>query len=411
MSVPTAARTSQRSPRGERGLIAFLGALAGLSAMGIDVVLPGLSDMRVTYELPSDSTRLSLIITIYLVGLGTGQIFYGPFADRFGRKPTVMVGLGLFGLGAIGSALAPNVSVLVIWRFVMGLGAASPRAMSLTIVRDRFSGDAMTRVVSLVMLFFQLSPALAPLLGEGLLAIGPWQGIFVFAAGVAAVIVLWTTTVAETLTDDRRLPLTFARTAQSGRAILASRWALGHGFVLMFEFTAFYVYLSSSELIFDDVFGREHLFALCFALGAIIQATVNLAMSRLAPRYGTTRLIGGVVASYVMLGAVFFAVTVRADGHPNFWVWLALLWLLNALHALVLTMANSLAMQPLAALAGTGSGLIGTMSMMGAAIMSSFVAASIDGSATPMAAAYLGFGTLAAVGLWWARGGSEVPVG
>lgn len=410
MSVSTPARTSTPSPRGDRRLIAVLGALAGLSAMGIDVVLPGLGDLRATYDLAPDSTRLSLIVTVYLFGLGTGQIFYGPLADHFGRKPAVLLGLGLFGVGAIGSALAPTVTVLVVWRFVMGLGAASPRAMSLTIARDRFSGDAMTRAVSLVMLFFQLSPAVAPLLGEGLLAIGPWQGIFVFAAVAAVAIGWWTTTVPETLAADARLPLTFARTAQSGRAIIRSRWALGHGLVLMFEFSAFYVYLSSSELIFDDVFGRRHLFAVCFAIGAIIQAAVNLGMSRLAPRYGTARLIGGVVASYVTLGAVFFAVTARADGRPDFWLWLALLWLLNALHALVLTMANSLAMQPLAALAGTGSGLIGTMSMMGAAIMSSFVAATIDGSATPMAAAYLGFGTLAALCLWWARGGTAVAV-
>ena len=97
--------------------------------------------------------------------------------------------------------------------------------------------------------------------------------------------------------------------------------------------------------------------------------------------------------------------TVAADGHPNFWVWLVLLWTLNTLHALVLTMANSFAMQPLAALAGTGSGLIGTMSMMGAAIMSSFVAATIDGSATPMPLAYFGFGVLAGLSLRWARGG------
>jgi DHA1 family bicyclomycin/chloramphenicol resistance-like MFS transporter len=403
--------TSSFSPQRERGLIAFLGALAGLSAMGIDVVLPGLSDIRASYDLAPDSTVLSLIITSYLFGLGTGQIFYGPVADRFGRKPTVLIGLGTFAVGAIGSALAPNVTVMMLFRFVMGVGAASPRAMSLTIARDRFSGDAMTRVVSLVMLFFQLSPAVAPLLGEGLLVIGPWQGIFVFAAGVAVAAMIWTTSFAETLPDDGRLPLTFARTAQSARAIVGSRWALGHGLVLMFEFTAFYVYLSSSELVFDDVFGREHLFALSFAIGAVIQAAVNLGMSRLAPRFGTARLIGVVVASYVTIGALFFAVTVGADGHPNFWAWLALLWMLNALHALVLTMASSLAMQPLAALAGTGSGLIGTMSMVGAAIMSSFVAATIDGSATPMAAAYLGFGVLAGISLWWARGGTDAPVG
>ena len=399
------------SPQRERGLIAFLAALSGLSAMGIDVLLPGLGDIRSAFDLAPDSTRVSLIITVYLFGLGSGQIFFGPIADRFGRKPTVLIGLGMFALGAIGSSLAPSLTVMLVLRFLMGVGAASPRAMSLAIARDRFSGDAMTRVVSLVMLFFQLSPAVAPLLGEGLLAIGPWQGIFVFAASMAVVVMVWTTQFAETLADERRLPFTLARTSQSARVIIGSRWALGHGLVLMFEFTAFYVYLSSSELIFDDVFGRGSIFAICFALGAIIQAASNLSASRLAPRVGTARLMASVVASYVGVGGVFLLVTVSADGHPNFWLWLVLLWTLNGLHALVLTMANSQAMQPLAALAGTGSGLIGTMSMMGAAIMSSFVAATIDGSATPMAAAYLGFGALAGLSLWWASGGSDAPIG
>jgi len=173
----------------------------------------------------------------------------------------------------------------------MGLGAASPRAMSLAIARDRFAGDAMTRVVALVMLFFQLSPAIAPLLGEGLLAIGPWQSIFVFVGSVAILIMLWTTQFTETLAQEHRRPLTFSRTSQSARAIVGSRWALGHGLVLMFEFTAFYVYLSSSELIFDDVFGRGGQFALFFALGAILQAAGNLSASRLAPRVGTARLM------------------------------------------------------------------------------------------------------------------------
>jgi DHA1 family bicyclomycin/chloramphenicol resistance-like MFS transporter len=121
--------------------------------------------------------------------------------------------------------------------------------------------------------------------------------------------------------------------------------------------------------------------------------------------------MAGVVTSYIGTGFVFLIVTAGADGRPNFWLWLALLWVLNGLHALVLTTANSLAMQPLAAFAGTGSGLIGTMSMMGGAIMASLVAATIDGSATPMAAAYCGFGLLAGASLWWARGGSDSPLG
>ena len=178
----------------------------------------------------------------------------------------------------------------------------------------------------------------------------------------------------------------------------------------MFEFSAFYVYLSSSELIFDDVFNRGGQFALFFALGAVSQAAANLAASRLAPRIGTSRLMADVVGLYVGAGFVFLMATAAADWHPNFWLWLVLLWALNALHAVVLTTANSLAMQPLAAFAGTGSGLIGTMSMVGGAILASFVAATIAGSATPMAAAYCGFGLLAGLSLWWARGGSDKPL-
>jgi DHA1 family bicyclomycin/chloramphenicol resistance-like MFS transporter len=221
---------------------------------------------------------------------------------------------------------------------------------------------------------------------------------------------IWTTGFEETLTPERRLPLTFARTGRSAGAVVGSRWALGHGLVLMFEFTAFYVYLSSSELIFDDVFGRGSQFALLFAVGALLQAAANLAASRIAPLMGTSRLMIRVVVSYVLTGFMFLGVTVAADGQPNFWLWLVLLWTLNSLHALVLTMANSLAMQPLAAFAGTGSGVIGTMSMMGGAIMASLVAATINGSATPMAAAYCGFGLLAGLSLWWARGGSDKPI-
>lgn len=224
-----------------------------------------------------------------------------------------------------------------------------------------------------------------------------------FCAVAAALVGAAAVRFPETLDPAHRRPLTLGRSAEAARAIVGSRWAIGHGLVLMFEFTAFYVYLSSSELVFDDVFGRRAWFAWCFAASAVLQAAGNLVAARLAPIVGTAVLMSRVIAGYVVVGAVFLGVTIGGDGRPSFAPWLGLLWVLNVLHALVLTMANSQAMQPLAALAGTGSGLIGTMSMMGAAVMSSFVASTIRGSATPMAAAYAGFGGLAAVSLWWAR--------
>ena len=113
MSASSTDRPVRRlSPQSERGFIAFLAALSGLSAMGIDILLPGLSNIREAFDLAPDSTRVSLIVTVYLFGLGTGQVFFGPIADRFGRKPTVLIGLGMFAAGAIGSALAPSLTVM-----------------------------------------------------------------------------------------------------------------------------------------------------------------------------------------------------------------------------------------------------------------------------------------------------------
>jgi MFS transporter, DHA1 family, multidrug resistance protein len=407
---PSAERSAP-SRRGERGLIAFLAALSGLSALGVDLILPGLGEVRANFDLAPDATQVSLVVTVYIFGMGLGQAFYGPLADRFGRKPTVLFGLGLYAAAAIGSAFSPTLLVMLAFRALMGVGAASPRAMSLTIARDRFTGDAMTRVVSLVMMFFQLSPAVAPLLGQGLLAIGPWELTFLFAAAIASIAMVWALRFEETLDPANRLPLTLARTRQSARVVLTSRWALGHGLVLMFEFSAFYTYLSSSELIFDDVFGRGNQFAYFFAASALFQAAGNLVASRVIRRVGTARVMGLVMVTYVGASLAFVVLTASAGGVPSFWPWIALLWMVNTFHALVLTTANSLAMQPLRALAGTGAGVIGTMSIMGGAIMASFVASTIEGSATPLAMAYLGFGMLAGVALLWARGGSPAPLG
>ena len=109
--------TSSTTERpGLRPVVAYLAALSGLSAFGIDVLLPALGDIRDTLGLPADSTRTSLLVTVYLFGLGGGQIFYGPLADRFGRRPTVLTGLVTYIAGAVGSALAPSLPVMLACR-------------------------------------------------------------------------------------------------------------------------------------------------------------------------------------------------------------------------------------------------------------------------------------------------------
>lgn len=391
-------------------MIAFLAALSGLSAVAIDVMLPAMGEMREAFGLEPDSTRISFVVTTYLLGLGAGQVLYGPLADRFGRRPALFLGLSLYVVAAAAVVFSPSLTLVFVARFVMGVGAASPRAMSMAIARDRWEGDAMARVMTLVMVFFLLSPAIAPLLGEALLVTGRWEAIFVFAGVFGGGVALWTARFEETLDPADRLPLTFARTARSARIVFGSRWALGYALVLLFDMSAFFVYLSSSELLFDDVFDRGSQFAVFFALGALVMAGANVGASRLIPRVGAVPMIRVVGFAYVVLAGAFFAVTVAASGRPSFWVWVVLLIALNALHSTIMPTANALAMQPLGKLAGTGSGVIGTLTMVGGSIAASFVNRTIDGSATPMALAYVVFGVLVVVAMRWARGGSPAPL-
>ena len=127
----------------ERELVFLLGAISATTALGIDMALPAFGDIRLGLGLAADSPRVALTVTLYFFGMAGAQMFYGPFTDRFGRKPVLYAGLALYTLGALGSALAPSFGALIASRLVWGIGAAGPRALSLAIGRDLYEGDRL----------------------------------------------------------------------------------------------------------------------------------------------------------------------------------------------------------------------------------------------------------------------------
>src|SRR5690606_33891224 len=138
-----------------------------LAALRPDIVLPAFGEMRAARGLPSHSTAVTGGIGGYFFGLAVSQVFYGPLADRFGRKPILYVGYAIYLIGAVASALAPTLELVVAARFVWGLGAAGPRVVTLTVVRDRCGGEEMARAMSFIMAGFVLAPGVSPSLGAG----------------------------------------------------------------------------------------------------------------------------------------------------------------------------------------------------------------------------------------------------
>jgi DHA1 family bicyclomycin/chloramphenicol resistance-like MFS transporter len=177
ISSPTAARDREYR-LGRTELLALISAIMALTAVAIDLMLPAFDDIRDTFNLADGSADTGQIVTVYFLGLAVAQVFYGPLADRFGRKPTLYLGIGIYIVGAMGSALAPTFGLLLLGRFVWGAGAAGTRVVAMAIVRDRFEGDAMAKAMSQVMVVFMLVPIVAPAVGSAIVSVVPWPGLF-----------------------------------------------------------------------------------------------------------------------------------------------------------------------------------------------------------------------------------------
>ena len=142
----TSATLKQR--RGE--LLSLLAAATAVTAIAIDAMLPAFSDVRAHFGLGDDPAQTALIVTVFISGLGIGQLVYGPLSDRFGRKPMMRIGLGIYIAAGLAATFAPTFQVLLIWRFVWGIGSAGPRTVAYAILRDRFSGDTLARAMAIM---------------------------------------------------------------------------------------------------------------------------------------------------------------------------------------------------------------------------------------------------------------------
>ncbi|MEL7158211.1 MAG: MFS transporter, partial [Actinomycetota bacterium] len=284
-----------------------------------------------------------------------------------------------------------------------GVGAAGPRSLTLAIGRDLYEGDRLARVLALVASVFMVVPALAPLLGQAVLGVGSWRWVMAAPIGVAGVLVLWLTRLPESLPPERRRPLTLRRTGQAITAVVASRPTIGSALAVMFDFGSFGAFLGSSQLLFDDVYDRGDQFAYYFAGMSLFMGVVVFAGSRQVRRVGADRVVTVALPFTVALSAGLALWAWQSGGSPAFFGFFALITVINSLRTLVNPLLQAQAMAPMGDLAGTASAVIGTISLGGGAVLASFVDRAIDGSVTPLALAYAGYGAVGLLLALWAR--------
>jgi multidrug resistance protein len=256
------------APMQQHEFVAFVAALMAVNALGVDLMLPALADIGHQLGIATANHR-QWIITAYMLGFGAGQLVYGPLADRFGRRPILLVTLIGFVAASVFAAGSQTFAALLGARILQGLMSASTRVLAVAIVRDRYSGRQMARTLSVAQMIFFLVPILAPTLGQALLAFGPWRFIFYALAGFAAVVLTWSfLRLRESLPVERRVPLSLASLRHSYGLTLTNRFSAGYAIAASMTFGGIIAFVSSAQQIFVDEFHAGQRFTILFRWGA-----------------------------------------------------------------------------------------------------------------------------------------------
>jgi DHA1 family bicyclomycin/chloramphenicol resistance-like MFS transporter len=373
---------------GFKQFVAMVATLMAMNALAVDIMLPALGVMGDALQITTDNQR-QWIVTSFLLGFGVAQLIHGPLSDRFGRKPILLLGIGLYVTFSIASALAQSFEVMLAARTLQGLGAAATRVLAVSIARDKYAGRQMARVLSLALLIFLAVPMLAPAIGQLILLLLPWQWIFGALAGFGLVVALWVArSLPETLPPQDRRSLSFTSLATATRFVLTSREGVGYMLALTCATGSTWAYLNSAQQIFVDHFNTGLLFPLLFALNAACAGIGSIFNARFVRQIGT-RLISH-SAMLALLGVAGLHALIACLGLEtllSFWLFQACM---TVCLALMSANFSAMAMEPMAHIAGTAASIQGFCTTIGAALLGAIVGQNFDGSTLPLALGYLG---------------------
>jgi DHA1 family bicyclomycin/chloramphenicol resistance-like MFS transporter len=384
-------------PRHGMGFYPFVGLTAALmatNALAIDSMLPALPEMAEALGIAAANQR-QWIITAYLLGFGVSQIFYGTISDRYGRRPVLLFGLSVYVLASIGAALSGSFEAMMIARVVQGIGAAATRVLTVSIVRDCYSGRDMARVMSLALIVFLAVPILAPSIGQAILLVAPWRWIFGILTAFGAAVMIWVMfKLPETQHPEDRKPIDVANVSAAFRTTLTSRIGVGYMLAMAFVLGGLFGFINSAQQVFVDVFNVPHLFTIVFAGIALFMAAASLLNSRIVGRLGMRRVSHGALIGYILLTSTHALLAI--SGHESLASFALFQGGAMFCFGLIGPNFGALAMDPLGHVAGTASSVQGFVTTVLGALLGFYIGQHFDGTIVPIT---LGFALCGLVAL------------
>jgi DHA1 family bicyclomycin/chloramphenicol resistance-like MFS transporter len=373
-----------RIPRWE--FIALCAALMALNSLAIDIMLPALQQMGANLGVENENHR-QYVITAYILGFGFAQLFFGPLSDRFGRRPPLIAGLAIYILAAGAAAMAPSFLTLLACRLVQGIGAAATRVISISIVRDTFEGRRMAEVMSLIFMVFMAIPVVAPGIGQVVILFATWHFIFVAMALGALLISVWAVLrLPETLHPEYRRPLTAEAIIGGFFIVLTNRVALCYALASTFIFAAMFGFINSAQQIYVGIYGVGEMFPVIFACVASMIAVSNFANARLVGRIGMRRLSQSALLAFLGISVLWLVLSLA--GQMPLVLFVVIFGSAMIPFAMLGSNFNALAMEPLGALAGTASSVLGFMQTFLGGLLGTMIGQAFDGTVTPLAVGF-----------------------
>jgi DHA1 family bicyclomycin/chloramphenicol resistance-like MFS transporter len=344
-----------------------------MTAFAIDGVLPAMPMIESAFDAKS-SLSGAQIITAFVLGMAVGELVIGPISDALGRRPAVIAGLVVFVIGTVVAATAENFAAVIFGRFLQGIGVAGPKIGTRAMIRDRYEGADMAKIMSVIFTLLILVPMIAPALGALIAAAAGWRGVFwsylTLAAGLGAW--LWLRHP-ETLPVEKRVPLNPRRLWQNIRTMLLRNDVMPIVIATGFIFGAQLTYFAVAANLFGAVYGVSAMMPVFFALLATGTALALLLNVWLVGRTGMEAPIFAGLLALGMSGAGLLIAAVLCGGHPPLAILLGLTWFGFFALGLLFGNLNAFAMRPLGDLAGLGSSIIASGSSLVAFVFASAV--------------------------------------
>jgi DHA1 family bicyclomycin/chloramphenicol resistance-like MFS transporter len=380
-----ASEAQSPSPQlGERELVILMALLMSLQAFGIDSMLPALGVMA--GELSAGGNDRQYIISAYFLGAGLGAFFPGAFADKFGRRPVLFVGLGSYIALSIACALVTSFEWMIALRFLQGIGCAGLSVVPAAIVRDHVGGDRMARLMSLIMMVFLVVPIIAPAIGQLILMFVDWRGIFVAMALMGIGVSLWVwMRLPETLTEANEQDIKPMTILRNMREALAKRESVGYVIGSSLVFGSLFGFLMSSQQLIGESFGAGDNFAWIFGASILGMVAANFLNSRIVEKYGARRVGHTALLGFLGVSVVQFWSASQPD--QSLWEFVPLLSLSMAMLGFVGANFGAVAMQPFQHIAGAASSVHASIRMTTGAVMGALIGQAYDGTAGPLAKA------------------------